>query len=134
TAILAATGTVPAGAGLGLAGAGLAGAAATTRPAVPAGSGTAILPAVPPTGDKSERSGGRRRGLLLTGAAVLVLATLATVLALANPGIFPGSKTPPAPSTSVSPTAPAGAVPATTRGPHRTTKATQQNSATTGGQ
>ena len=140
TAILAATGTMPAGAGLagagaGLAGAGLAGAGATTRPAVPTGSGTAILPAVPPSGDKSEKSGGRRRGLLLTAAAAVVLGALATVLALADPGIFPGSKTPPAPSTSVSPSAPAGAVPAPTRGSHRTTtKATQQNSATTGGQ
>jgi len=134
TAILAATGTGIAGAGFagaGFAEAGFADAGATTRPAVPIGSGTAVLPAFPPAGEISEKSGGGRgRMLLLTGAALVVLGTLAAVLAIANPGgIFPGSKTPPATSTSVSPAAPAGAGPQTRhRTTHSTTKATEHSS------
>jgi serine/threonine-protein kinase len=111
---------------------------AITRPAVPAGSGTAVLPAVLPPGDTPAKSGGngggRRRALLLTAGALVVLGTLATVLALADPGgILPGSKPPPAATTSVSPAAPAGAGQETKRGSHRpTTGATQQDAATTG--
>ncbi|WP_030437955.1 serine/threonine-protein kinase [Actinoplanes subtropicus] len=114
-------------------------ATATTRPAYPAGaagagvggSGTAILPVVTPSGDMPEKSGGAKgmRTLLLTAAALLVLGTVATVLALANPGLLPGSKTPPAPSTSVAPSAPAGAVQPTKK---KTTRPTQQNATTAG--
>ena len=125
TAILAATSA-------GSPVAGFAGAAATTRPAAPTGSGTAVLPAVLPPGDGSEKPGGRRgRVLLVTAAALVVLGTLAAILALANPGIFPGSETPP--TASLSPAAPAGAGQETKRASHRpTTKATRPSAATTG--
>jgi len=131
TEILAATGAGFPGAGFP--GAGFA-AGFATRPANPTGSGTAVLPAVLPPGDISEKSGGRRgRVLLLTAAALVVLGTLTAILALANPGgILPGSKTP---SASVSPAAPAGAGQQTKRTSHRpTTKATRQSAATTAAQ
>ncbi|MCU7730481.1 serine/threonine protein kinase [Actinoplanes sp. KI2] len=117
-------------------------ATTTTRPAVPvvaAGSNTAAVPpgshtaVLPAFSDLPDKPGNRGRMLLLTAAALVVLGTLATVLALAHPGgLFPGSKTPPAASTNVSPSAPAQP---TQRGSHRpTTRATRQNAATTGAQ
>jgi serine/threonine-protein kinase len=114
-------------------GAGNWGAAATTRPAVPTGSGTAVLPAVLPEDDMEDdmpEKSGKGRVLLLTAAGLVVLGTLAAVLALANPGgILPDSKTPPATSTSVAPAAPAGGAGQKTRHSttRATTKATQQN-------
>jgi eukaryotic-like serine/threonine-protein kinase len=61
------------------------------------GSGTAILPALPVDEDHK-----RRRTPLIVAAVILALVVAGAVLALVNPGIFPGS-TPPAASESGKP-------------------------------
>ena len=98
---------------------------AAARPATPVGSGTAVLPAI----EQPQPPPRRGRALLLGAVALVVLGTVAAVLALANFGSAPPAGTPTS-GTNVSPAAPAGQAPTKKGTKGSTSRPANQNTAT----
>jgi serine/threonine-protein kinase len=97
---------------------------AATAPVRPrTGTGTAVLPAVP-ADDRAPEGGpppGRKRALIASAAAAVLLGVILAVVAAVNPGILPGS-TPPAESATTGPSPAQSKVSPT--GTRRTTRTT----------